>query len=202
MNPDRSVGDQPDSEIINAAQAGDEKAWDAIYEYLHGPLLGYLRLRDSSDPENLLGEVFLRLARSIHKFRGDLGGLKAYAMTIAANLLRDQARRRAVRPKMTLFEPSSMESVAHTDRLIAASAEDVVLDSASFPGLQSLLGLLTQDQREVLYLRFVGDLSVAQTAKTMGRSSGAIKQLQHRSIERIRDAMRADSDDLQWEMPT
>jgi len=202
MNPEWSVGDPPDSEIIEAAQEGEEKAWDAIYEYLHGPLLGFLRLRGAGDPENLLGEVFLRLARSIHRFRGDLGGLKAYAMTIAANLLRDQARRQAVRPKMTLFEPSSMESVAYAGQLTADSAEDAVLDSVSFPALQPLFDLLTQDQREVLYLRFAADLSVAETAKALGRTSGAVKQLQHRAIERFRDAMRSDSDDPRWEMPT
>lgn len=178
-----------DDGIIEAAKTGDEKAWSTLYDELHRPLLGYLRLRGTPDPENLLGEVFLRLARHLHRFRGDLSGLKAYAMTIAANLVRDTARRQAARPNLTLVDPSRMESVEPHNRLTSGSAESMVLGSAAFSNLRPLFALLTADQREVLYLRFIGDLSVEQTAKALGRSSGAIKQLQHRAIERLRDAM-------------
>jgi RNA polymerase sigma-70 factor (ECF subfamily) len=185
-----------DSEIIKAAQVGDDGAWNAIYDHLHGPLLGYFRMYGASDPENLLGEVFLRLARGINRFQGDLGGLKAYAMTTAANLLRDQVRRQAVRPKTAFLEPSTFEIAANNGQLSTESAEEAVLASEAFLEFGQLLGSLTQDQREVLYLRFVADLSVAETARAMGRTSGAVKQLQHRAIATVRDTMPASAETL------
>ena len=182
-----------DSELIRAARAGDEQAWNAIYQHLHGPVLGYLRIRGADDPENLLGEVFLRMARGIHRFRGDLGGLKAYAMTTAANLLRDQARRQAVRPRLVLEEPAEIEGASARRPGHAASAEEAALAAQGLTELEHLLDRLTVDQREVLYMRFVADLSLAETAKAMRRSTGAVKQLQHRALEVARDALRAET---------
>jgi RNA polymerase sigma-70 factor (ECF subfamily) len=189
MDASRLPGGGSRDEVIEAAKTGNEKAWSTIYDVLHQPLLGYLRLRGSPDPENLLGEVFLRLARSIHRFEGDLSGLKAYAMTIAANLVRDAARRRAVRPNLALVDPARIARIEPQRQLGGKSAESVVLESAALSDLRPLLDLLTPDQREVLYLRFIGDLSVGQAAEATGRSPGAIKQLQHRAIARLRDAI-------------
>jgi len=194
MNLDSSFGKQSDEDIIEAARIGDERAWDHIFETLHRPLLGFFRLRGAADPENLLGETFLRLARNMHRFRGNLAGLKAYAMTVAANLLRDQARRNATRPRLAFFSPSDIETFypgPPADE--STDTNPVSLDLGS--KLQQLLNELTPDQRDVLYLRFVGDLSVAQTAKVLGRSTGAIKQLQHRAIENLRHALRGAPED-------
>ena len=189
---------QADRRVVEAAQVGDERAWEEIYEFLRPPLLGYLRMRARSDAENLLGEVFLRLARSIHRFSGGMDDLKAYAMTIAVNLLRDEARRRAARPRLELVDPANIEWVgaASGGEAHSASAELEALDAGFASTIEPVFTELTQDQQEVLYLRFAGDLSVADTARALGRSEGAVKQLQHRAIERLRSVLSDRSDDL------
>lgn len=177
----------PEKEIIAAARRGDERAWDVIYEHLHRPVFGFLRLRGADDPENLLGETFFRLARGISRFRGDLSGLKAYAMTIAANLVRDQVRRSAARPTLNLAEPAEIETLRAAHRAHQPAPEDQVIEATGLADVERLLGTLTDDQRDVVYLRFVADLSVKETARTLSRSQGAVKQLQHRALNALRD---------------
>lgn len=173
----------PDGGLVERAKAGDQEAWGALYDWLHRPLLGYLRARGCSDPENALGEVFLRLARSLGGFTGGPEGLRAYAFTVAQNYLRDQVRAGKVRPDVIFLTPEVL--AAHGGKE-APSVEEEALGSLSLSSLERALGDLTPEQRHVLYLRVIGDQSIAQVAQALGKSRGAVKQLHFRAMERLR----------------
>lgn len=137
----------------------------------HAPaVLGYLRSQHVPDPEGLLGEVFLQVARSLHRFRGDEGDLRRWVITIARNRVVDDHRRRRRRPSTTGPVP---------DR--AAPPDEDALDE----DLVAALGDLTYEQREVVVLRFVADLSLDEVARVTGRSTGAVKAMQHRALAQL-----------------
>lgn len=134
-------------------------------------VLAYLRGQGADDAEDLLGEVFLQVARSLPRFRGDDEDLRRWLFTIARNRLIDDRRRRARRPRTA--------DAAVPDR--PAPAPLAALD----PELIGALAQLTPDQREVVVLRYVADLSLADVAEVTRRSAGAVKSLQHRALEQL-----------------
>lgn len=178
-----------DFDLIARARRGDERAWTVLYDRLSGPLLGYLRARGARDPEDLLGEVFLRLARNLNRFQGDFDGLRSYSFTIAQNCLRDAARRRGVRPDTVFLAPGDVEAGGLSARSVAASAEEEAMTAVMLERYREGFAELTEEQRHVLYLRVMADLSIESTAELLGKTPGAVKQMQRRAIERLRSAL-------------
>lgn len=145
------------------------------YRELAPVVLGYLRARRVPDPEDVLGEVFLQVSRDLDRFTGDATDLRRWIFTIARNRMTDAFRRRARRPQVVdrtppvLVAPPAPEPV--DDELIAALAE------------------LGEDQREVVVLRFVADLSLEDVAAITGRNVNAVKAMQHRALANLRQAL-------------
>ena len=144
----------------------------AAYRRLAPSILGYLRAEGAPDADNVLGEVFLQVARDFHRFSGDDRALGRWIFTIARHRLIDERRRQARRPQM--------QDGALPDRP-CTSAPDELLDARL---LEALLGL-TPDQREVVSLRFVADLSLETVARITHRRVGAVKALQHRALQNL-----------------
>jgi RNA polymerase sigma-70 factor (ECF subfamily) len=146
------------------------------YRLLAPAVLGYLRAHAAPEPEDLLGEVFVQVARDIGRFRGGEEDLRRWVLTIARNRLIDDRRRRRVRP------------VSSGDEVPEVGWEP--LDGAGFDReLVEALQSLTPDQREVVVLRFVADLSLADVARITGRRAGAVKALQHRALAALSDRL-------------
>ena len=151
------------------ASAGD------VYRDLAPAVLGYLRAQRAPDPEDLLGEVFLQVARDLHRFSGDDAALRRWVFAIAHNRLLDARRRQARRP-------------AAVDRDVPELPVEPPADPID-PTLVAALSRLTPDQREVVILRFVADLPLADVARITRRRTGAVKALQHRALEALADLL-------------
>ncbi len=139
-------------------------------------ILGYLRgqgVRGQgvAEPEDLLSEVFLQVARSLPRYRGTDDDLRRWIFTIARNRVIDDRRRRRVRPVIA--------AAAVPDLPVSDDANPVD------PALLAALARLTADQREVVVLRFVADLSLEDVAKVTKRSVGAVKAMQHRALAEL-----------------
>jgi RNA polymerase sigma-70 factor (ECF subfamily) len=148
----------------------------AVYRALAPAVLGYLRARGAREPEDLLGEVFLQVARDLGRFEGDDAALRRWVFSIAHNRLIDEGRRRERRPRTV--GPEHLPD--------HAAADD---PEPSDPELLAALANLTSEQQEVLTLRFVADLPIEQVAGIMRRRVGAVKALQHRALENLRRAV-------------
>ena len=116
------------------------------------------------------------MARDLPRFRGDDDALRRWVFTISHNRLLDARRRQARRP-VTSWEP------------VPDRAERPVADSFD-PELASALTTLTDDQREVVVLRFVADLPLEEVARVTGRKVGAVKALQHRALDALARQLR------------
>lgn len=145
------------------------------YRSLAPAVLGYLRAQRAPDPEDILGEVFLQVARDLPKFRGDDEALRRWVFSIAHNRLLDARRRESRRPLVSDRDVP--------DRPAPPGAE--VLDGE----LAAALAQLTPDQREVVVLRFVADLPLADVAKITHRRVGAVKAMQHRALEMLQQRL-------------
>jgi RNA polymerase sigma-70 factor (ECF subfamily) len=171
---------------LERARRGDQTAWGALYDDLAGPLLGFLRGRGAPDPEDQLGETFLQVARNLSGFEGDEAGFRSWVFTIAHRRLVDALRQRSRRPVTVLadehLEPL-IDAVERAPDDIAVAVQRIA--QAGF--LEQLLAHLTDDQREVLVLRFASDLDAASVGQLTGRSANAVAAITGRALTRLRE---------------
>jgi RNA polymerase sigma-70 factor (ECF subfamily) len=167
------------SPLVDAARRGEAWALTEIWQRHAPAVTGYLRGRGASEPEDLTSDVFLAVFERVRSFRGGETDLRAFVFTVAHHRLVDDLRRRSRRGP-------TLEYDAADDARRSDSAEDEALDALHTQRVHALLGRLSDDQREVLLLRVVGDLSLEQTAAALGKRIGAVKALQHRALATLR----------------
>lgn len=169
-------------ELVAAAVRGDDGAVRAVYLGLAPSVLGYLRSKGVRDPEGMTSDVFVAVFGRLSTLTGGAEGLRKLVFSIAHHRMVDDLRARGREPVTVEYEPA-------TDTRAAPSAEEDAGTSLALARIRDVLALLPDDQREVITLRVVADLTVDEVAAVMGRSSGAIKQLQRRGMVALRAAL-------------
>jgi RNA polymerase sigma-70 factor (ECF subfamily) len=165
--------------VLSGAQAGADWALTILYKDLHPRVLRYLATREPAEAEDLASEVWLDVAEGIGRFRGDEGGFRAWVFTIARRRLLDLHRRAAVRKA----KPVPMELLGG-DRGIG-DVEGEALASLEADAALALIAGLPPDQADVILLRVLGDLPVADVARIFGKRPGAVRALQHRALRNL-----------------
>ena len=173
------MSDQRLEDVVDAARTGAPDALRTVYELLAPAVVGYLRARGASEPEDLCSEVFLAVLPRIPALTGGAPGLRTLVFSVAHARLVDDLRRRSRRGPVVPYQPDE-------DTRRAASAEAEAVDAVLTGEVRALLATLPDDQRDVLLLRIVSDLTVDQVAEVIGRSPGAVKQLQRRGLLALR----------------
>ena len=140
-----------------------------------------MRSRGTADPDGVANDVFLRAFRTIHTFRGDGPRFRAWIFTIAHHAAIDDARRRHRRVKEEPLDRAPDPS--------GGNVESEVLANLAHERVETLLAELSPDQRDVLVLRIVADLSIADTAAVLDKSIEAVKALQRRGLDALRRAI-------------
>ncbi|MFQ5555216.1 MAG: RNA polymerase sigma factor [Acidimicrobiia bacterium] len=168
-------------DVLSAAGEGAEWAWRVIYEDLAPSLRGYLRARTGEAADDVLGDVFLDLARRLPHFEGDEQGFRAWVFTVAHHRVVDEWRRSG-RRKAVATEPGRLVGLAGS----GGDVEEQAIGALSIDAITSLIEHLTEDQQAVVLLRIVGDLSLEQVATIMKKRVGSVKALQHRAFANLR----------------
>ncbi len=166
------------STVLAAAQGGSPWAWTRLYEELSGPLLAYARARGAVDPSDVVGEVFLELARRVATFEGTWEAFRGWAFLLASHRVIDDHRRRSRRPEDASADVPDLPANDSTEGTFERN-------EAARQGL-ALLEELSPEQREVLLLRIYGDLSIDEVARLTGRSVTGVKALQRRGLGALR----------------
>lgn len=167
-------------EILARAQVGDEQAWSQLYASVAGPVRAYVSLRGAHDPDDLVGDVFVQLARNLCRFEGSETDFRSWVFMVAHNRVIDERRRRGRRPAVPVAEHDEEHAPAADD------AETQALAALGLDNVRALVSVLTPEQRTVLLLRFVGDLTLEEIAGAIGRPLGAVKQLQRRALRSLK----------------
>jgi RNA polymerase sigma-70 factor (ECF subfamily) len=162
--------------LVEQAQQGDREAleelylihFDRIYSYLH------MSVGNRHDAEDLTTQTFLKMLESIKKFRWQSAPFSAWLFRIAHNLAMDHFRTtRRWQPEEDVPEPADE---------MEPSAEAAALQSIGRQSMLDLIENLSQEQKQVLTLKFVFNLPNAEVATILEKTEGAIKSLQHRAL--------------------
>ena len=175
--------------LLECAKRHDTVALDRLYQLYIEKVYRYIwyRVGEQATAEDLAMDVFVRLVEHIEGFRippqHQVAAFSAWLFRIAGNLVNDHHRRR-VRTDHYVESKQNELSWAGTDAF-----DRELRHMATQDQLRKALTQLNDSQRDVLYYRFVADLSSKQTASAMKKSESAIKALQHRALESLRRAL-------------
>jgi RNA polymerase sigma factor (sigma-70 family) len=166
------------SDALAAARTGADWAWAEIYRDLAPAVLGYFRAHGAAEAEDLTSEVFVSMVRNLGGFEGTEEQFRSWVFVIVHRRLQDERRSLSRRP----VDP------VPTERLERGSDVDVegeALDAISTTRVRRTFALLSEDQRDVLTLRIIAELPLEETARVLGKSTGAVKSLQHRGLQAV-----------------
>lgn len=167
--------------ILGAAQGGSEWAWSRLYTWLAADIRGYLRARGGDSPDDLLGEVFVQLARNIETFAGSAARFRSWAFMVAHHRLVDDYRRRQA-DRSIATEPDALPDDAQP-----TSVEAEVLAAMSATEIRTWLKQhLSDDQQTILLLKVFGGLDTAEIAETLGKRPGTVRVAHHRALVKLR----------------
>jgi RNA polymerase sigma-70 factor (ECF subfamily) len=177
------IGDADLPDVVAAAGKGEHWALAELFRAYQPRLLRYFRAQEPRAADDLAGEVWIAVARSLAQFDGDEAAFRGWLFTIARRRLIDH-RRRAARQRTDLVATHRLDTVA--ERGLGGDPATEVLDRLGAQGaVDALVGQLSPDQAEAVLLRVVGGLSVAETARIMGRPPGAVRVLCHRALRQL-----------------
>lgn len=182
-------GDQIDEEVLvdllqRAQKNGEPQAFDGLYLLYADRVFRFLmaRLEDYDAAEEIMGQVFLRLIENVRKYqiapKDNVAIFSAWLYRMAYNKMVDNLRKQK---RSTSLPIEQMETIPER-----GSPTQQVEEQVDFELLLQKLKLLNEQQRQVIVLRFIEEFSIAETAQIMQKSQGAIKALQHRSLESLR----------------
>ncbi|QNE35490.1 sigma-70 family RNA polymerase sigma factor [Leifsonia shinshuensis] len=176
---------RPVKERAHRDTSGTAELFTDAYRTHAASLLAYLRSQGVDDPEAVTQDVFVALYPRLESLSGGQDGLRALLFTIAHARVVDHHRRRSRVPAAVAYDPIA-------DTRSTPSAEDDVVRGAT--GVAELLGRLTPEYREVIALRILAELTIEEVAQIMGRTPGAIKQLQRRALIALRREVAGDEE--------
>lgn len=169
------VGEADERLLVEAAQR-DPARFVELYEINFERVYAFIarRVRDRDLAEDLTSEVFHKALANLPRFKWRGAPFAAWLFRISANLIADRAKRAARESDI-----SELDEFGETSQINLEHVEQLAL-------LFRLVGELPKDQRRVISLRFAGEKSIREIADEMGRSEGAVKQLQFRGLESLR----------------
>ncbi len=167
--------------ILRGAQGGAEWAWSRLYSWLAADIRGYLRARGAHSADDVLGEVFVQLARNVATFEGGASKFRSWAFMVAHHRMIDEYRRR-----------SSDRSIATEPEALPEASGDLPVEAEVLAAMSEaeirvwLQQHLTEDQQTVVLLKVFGGLSTAEIAEALGKKPGAVRVAQHRALAKLR----------------
>jgi len=170
-----SVRNSAEERLLVEAVQKDPSRFGDLYEAYFELIYGYIirRVCDRATAEDLTSDVFHKALANLRSYEWRGAPFAAWLIRIAANAIADQLKRtaREAPARDDLPEPSAHPNME--------GMEDRAL-------LFRLVNQLPDDQRRVILERFVDEMSIREIAGRLGRSEGAVKQLQLRALEKLR----------------
>jgi len=179
-----------EAQLLEQVRRFDPDALRELHNRLYEPVYRYIHFK-VSDPqasEDLTSEVFLRVLEALKKGKMWNTTPDAWIFGIARNVVADHYRKAGRHPEVALDERLAMPDEQNlTQQVIVAEQHQELA--------QAIRGL-TDEQRDVVLLRFMEGLSINDVAEILGKTPGAIKGLQHRALRTLAEAMEHSSGEL------
>ena len=172
--------------LVNKARTGDKDALTKLYRVFQGKIYRYVFFKcgNHADSEDITNEVFLRMIQSIANFQWKGIAFSSWLFRIASNLVIDYYRNKARR---------NTESIKERDYIGETNWEQI----SEFLDNRDLFKIIYEDtddlselQKEVVNLRFIGDLSLKETAEAMSKNVNSVKAIQHAAIKKLKEKVK------------
>jgi RNA polymerase sigma-70 factor (ECF subfamily) len=175
---------EPQRRIVEAAQAGDLDALSSLYDSHVNQVYRYAlaRLGNVHDAEDVAEEIFLKMLNGLPSYEWRKVPFAAWLMRIARNEVVNFTRKNGRRAQDTEL-PEELVDRRNNDPAEATERQLALED------LRMAVGQLPEAQREVIILRFASGLSVADTARALGKQENNVKVLQHKGMQRLQVLM-------------
>ncbi|MDD5126490.1 MAG: sigma-70 family RNA polymerase sigma factor [Dehalococcoidales bacterium] len=175
---------QDEESLVRRAKEHDPEALTQIYEENFDKVYRYvvLKIGERTEAEDITQQVFLSAIKSISSFKWQGAPVSAWLYRIAHNQIVDYLRRKTKVPTVQLDESLASES---------DDPESLAEQKVEIEHLSMIMKRLTRAQQQVISLRFTAEMSIAECARAMGKSEGAIKALQHSAIAALRRELAA-----------
>jgi RNA polymerase sigma-70 factor (ECF subfamily) len=182
-------GDAEERGLVEAAQR-DPAYFADLYDNYFESVYAYVARRALSrdEVEDLTSEVFRKALANLPRFKWTGAPFAAWLFRIASNMIADRAKRVAKEGSVPLDD----NLAAPAGERLQSSVEEVERLARMF----RMVGELAEDQRRVLVMRFAEEKSISEIANELGRSEGAVKQLQFRALENLRARVANASNEL------
>lgn len=159
-------------------KSGDSDAWEWFFSEFSGQIAGYARRMGVADPDDVTGTILESVARGVGNFSGSHSQFRSWVFSIAHARIVDDLRRRNRRPEVALSQSHDQVQVG-ADTLIGSGDAE----------LEIAMNQLTSEQRSLLHLRFVLELSTKEIARVTDKSEVATRVSLHRCQKRLRDLL-------------
>lgn len=173
------------AQLFERAKQNNTEAFGKIYTLCFSPIYRYiyLRVKNKQETEDLVQTVFLKAHRHLANFRHIAASPLAYLFTIARNAVIDFYRK-----KRTLVENSEQVLVNIPDT--RTDLPEQLQKNEEIKRVLAALQALTDDQQEVITLKFIEQLENEEICKITGRSHESIRQIQSRGLKKLRDLLK------------
>lgn len=177
------------AEVLDRAREGDAQAFAELWRDAHPMVLRYLRVTAGEYAEDVASQTWLKVIESLATFSGDESGFRRWLATVARTTNLDQVRRSQRRPERLLADVVDL-----ADRMCAPApdAADVAEERFATDRAIGLVRSLPPDQAEMVMLRVVLGLDVADVAAVVGRSPGAVRVAVHRALRNLGEKVAAE----------
>jgi len=173
-------------ELVKAAKQGDKRAFGYLYNNYIAPIFRfvYFRIKNYEEAEDLTQNIFLKAWNALPEYKQKKNPFSSWLYTIARNAVIDYWRKK----KEWNISDLAKETIKDEEKPI----DDLLDDDEDFGLVKEAIGLLTEDQQEVIILRFIEGLSSKEISKIIGKSEEAVRQLQSRGIKTLREYLNKD----------
>lgn len=177
------------AEVLDRAREGDAQAFAELWRDAHPMVLRYLRVMAGEYAEDVASQTWLKVIESLGTFSGDESGFRRWLATVARTTNMDQVRRSQRRPERLLADVVDL-----ADRTCASApdAATVAEERSATDRAIRLVRSLPPDQAEMVMLRVVLGLEVADVAAVVGRSPGAVRVAVHRALRNLGEKVAAE----------
>jgi RNA polymerase sigma-70 factor (ECF subfamily) len=162
---------------LQAARDGQGWALGELFRNLYPRIVRYLRVLEPTDAEDVASDAWLDISSGLDRFEGDEVGLRAWSFTIARRRMIDLRRRRA---RQQAHPMGFLD-----DRTPGGNVEEEAMTELATQAALGRIATLSPDQAEVVLLRVLGGLPVAEVAKIVDKKPGTVRVLQHRALRRL-----------------
>jgi len=178
---------QEEQSLVLQAQKCNQEAFAKLYEQNFDKIYRYISLKvgNNTEAEDMTQQVFIKALQSISSYKWKDVPFYAWLFRIAHNQVIDYYRKQSRQSTTPLYEYMAVTNY---------SPEKAIEDKSDIERLLIASKKLTAGQQEVITLRFAGELPIAEVARIMGKTQGAIKALQHSAIAALRKLMTVEED--------